>query len=337
MNDIVYTLNNNSENISEYINSTFEGKSTLIIATLPFKILMILLTIFLNFMIILSNTIQKKDKTFSTYLLLSITISDLIVGCFSMSFMTIFTYYAYWPLGYILCAFWVIVDYSTSTVNLISIFILTFQRFLLIKYPFAVSEKLTNLKIAIIFIPWILGFSYWIVSVVIITNNDTFDYINCYFTSTFIYVITSDIIAFFLPIILITIFSILTIYELNLKRRKTNLKKKQKLELSISNNFSSVKQTGSKSTGSKEKKYTFSKEEKAVLCITILTINIILLWGIFLVSWPLYAICNYCVDMVVMEIGYWFTYLPSTTNPIILLIFNKHVRKNIIKFILFKN
>jgi hypothetical protein len=207
---------------------------------------------------------------------------------------------------------------------------------MLIKYPFAVSEKLTNLKILIILIPWILGFSYWIISVMIITNNDTFDYINCYFTYTFVYVITSDIIAFFLPIILITIFSILTIYELNLKRRKTSLKKKQKLELSISNNFSSVKPTGSKSTGTKEKNFKFSKEEKALLCIIILTINIVLLWSIFLVSWPLYAFCNVCVDLVVMEIGYWMAYLASTTSPMIVLLFNKTLRNNIIKLILFK-
>ena len=328
---------NNFTNISAYnISSTSDGKSTLIIATLPLKILMILLTVLLNLLIILSNTFQKKDKTFSTYLFLSITISDLIVGFSSMSFMTIFTYYAYWPLGYTLCAFWIVVDYSTCTVNLTSIFILTLQRYLLIKYPFAVSEKLTHLKIFIILIPWISGFSYWAISVMIITKNDTFDYINCYFTSTFIYVITSDIIAFFLPIILITIFSILTIYELNLKRRKTNLKKKQKLELSISNNFSSVKQTGSKSIETKDKYFKFSKEEKALLCIIILTINIILLWSIFLVSWPLYAFCSDCVAGVVMEVGYWMAYLASTTSPMIVLIFNKTLRNNIIKLILFK-
>jgi hypothetical protein len=319
------SVSNHSENISKNgINSTNHDMSVLAITILPFKILIIILTVFLNLIIILSSTIIKKEKTFSTYIFLSITISDLLVGCFSMSFMTIFTYFAYWPLGYVLCAFWVIVDYSTSTVNLISIFILTFQRYLLIKYPLTVTDKINYIKIFLIFTPWLLGFFYWIISVLLITYNESFDYINCYFTYTFLFVVTSDIIAFFLPIILISIFSVLTIYELYLKKNKKNKSKITILPSKVSSKITESKQ-----------KFILEKEEKAILCIIILTLNIILLWIIFLISWPLYAFCSNCVDALVMEIGYWLAYFASTTNPIIIIIFNQSLRKNIIKLILF--
>lgn len=327
MNDFGLNVSNYSENNSNNgINSTNHDISVLAITILPFKILIIILTVFLNLIIILSSTIIKKEKTFSTYIFLSITISDLLVGCFSMSFMTIFTYFAYWPLGYIMCAFWIIVDYSTSTVNLISIFILTFQRYLLIKYPLTVTDKINNIKIFLIFIPWLLGFFYWIISVLIITYNDSFDYINCYFTYTFLFVVTSDIIAFFLPIILISIFSVLTIYELYVNKKKKN---KSTITISSSKVPANLKIPESK------QKFILEKEEKAILCIIILTLNIILLWIIFLISWPLYAFCSYCVDAIVMEIGYWLAYFASTTNPIIIIIFNQSLRKNIIKLILF--
>ena len=152
---------------------------------LSIKIIMIFSTVTMNFIILNAILFKVKNKKYSYYLFLSIATGDLIVGTSSMSFMTIFTMFNYWPLGYSSCVFWVIVDYSTSTINLINILLLTIQRYLLIKYPYSTKEKLTKLKIILILSVWFICYSYWATSVLIITSVPEFDPLNCYFTYTF--------------------------------------------------------------------------------------------------------------------------------------------------------
>jgi hypothetical protein len=314
-----------------------------ILVLLPLKIIVILLTVFLNLFIIIIVLFKLKKKTYSNYLFLSITVSDFIVGCSSMSFMTIFTYYSYWPLGYYLCAFWVVVDWSTSTVNLVSVLMLTIQRYCLIKYPFKTKEKMDGQKRALIFFSWLIPYSYWIISVILITYNPSFDYVNCYFTYTPTYVLVSDLIAFGLPIFLNFYFGILTTAQLRKKKQKkypvttTNSKenggKSVHIEqYSVATRMSiSHQKVAALKHGKVLKTDVLGREEKALLCIAMVTLNIIVFWILFLVAWPLYAFCE-CLSGVLMEVSYWLAYLSSTTSPIMVLFFNAMIKKEFLRF-----
>lgn len=292
-----------NDSLNQTLNDSTAINPNIRYGLLSIKIIMIFSTVIMNFTILNAILFKVKNKKYSYYLFLSIATGDLIVGTSSMSFMTIFTMFNYWPLGYSSCVFWVIVDYSTSTINLINIMLLTIQRYLLIKYPYSTKEKLTKLKIMLILSVWLICYSYWATSVLIITSVPDFDPLNCYFTYTFSYVLTSDLAAYGTPVVLITIFSILTMIELK-KNRK-----------SLTNNNSQTNKLKAK------------KSERAFLCILLVSTNIIAFWMVFIVCWPINAYCNGCLDVVLMEVSYWLAYLASTTNPIIVLTFNKTIRR----------
>lgn len=48
----------------------------------------------------------------------------------------------------------------------------------------------------------------------------------------------------------------------------------------------------------------------------------------WIVYWPIYSATGWPFN-VIYQLSYWVNYLSSATNPIILLVFNKPIRKNV--------
>ena len=109
-------------NNESFIQNNTSTPVTLYLTLLPLKIVAILATVFLNFMIIIIILVKIKVKTVSNFLFLLLACSDLLVGLISLTSMTIYTTYQYWPLGYSYCVFWVINDFSTSSISLVILF-----------------------------------------------------------------------------------------------------------------------------------------------------------------------------------------------------------------------
>ncbi|RNA17945.1 muscarinic acetylcholine receptor M1 [Brachionus plicatilis] len=75
--------------------------------------------------------------------------------------------------------------------------------------------------------------------------------------------------------------------------------------------------------------------KKVVFCILALTASIVLTQVVYQASWPFYNTIdcrlNSQVTVVVYEIGVWLSYLTSLVNPILVLIFNEKLKRNIKK------
>ena len=281
-------------------------------SVLPIQIILIILTIFTNLSILLTILFKIKVNKYSHNLFLSIAMSDLIVGCVSMPFMTLLNQFSHWPSTNRLCLIWIIVDYSSATISLLSILLLTIQRYCLIKNPYRTKETLTIMKLLIIMWIWIFTFIYWIISVLTISNMNGFDYLNCYLNYKWAYILFSDLIGFGIPIILIIFFSILTIIEL---KNKTNNKSDEQM---IDENVKTIRS---------------NKMESAYWCIVLVFLNIFFSWLFFVIIWPINSYCNGCIDFSIMYISGWIGYLASFNNSIIMFIFNSTIRDNFFKIL----
>jgi histamine receptor H3 len=67
---------------------------------------------------------------------------------------------------------------------------------------------------------------------------------------------------------------------------------------------------------------------RSLLCISAVTISLFLLFIVFLFVWPISSYCNNgCISDNLYNISYWLTYIYSSLNPLILIIFHSNFRR----------
>ncbi len=67
-----------------------------------------------------------------------------------------------------------------------------------------------------------------------------------------------------------------------------------------------------------------TKNRKSFVTLIFITIFLISFWAPWIILWPINAYCNSCIPRPIYSFAYWMKYLNSFTNPIILIIGNKH-------------
>ena len=344
---------NNSTEYSATTDSPASGFTLTLYLLLPIKICLCILTALLNSCIVVIIIFMIKRRTYSNFIFLSMAIADSIVGFSSLPFMTIYTTFGYWPLGYSACAFWIINDWTSCTISLCNLFLISVHRYIQIKWPTSSNETLSLGRKVLLVGVWVICYGCWTTSVLFVTSHD-FVPEACYFSYTFAYVTISDIFSFFLPIFMILVFNFLTFTTLKQKRTfhpsvhaaTSPIPKLTQGSKEASNNVNSVSRSAvmtsqmHASTVSSPGLLTSSsrhkKDKNAFLCLICIMANLLFNWIIFLVCWPILADCPTCVNSALYEVCYWTVYLYSAINPIILFKFNESFRielKNMIKSI----
>lgn len=318
------------------INSNNQTLSYLKLAyLLPFKIALGVINIIFNGYIIVLVLVIVKNKSYSNMLFLSGALADLMIGILSIPFLTLTTSVGFWPLGKSACIFWVINDFSIGSISIYTLLIMAVHRYFQIKFPLNESEKMTTRKYGVILAQWILVYLFWAISVIIITQVD-FIPENCYFTYTFPYVIVADLVGYGLPVLGVFVVNSMVFYEL-LKRTKANKRREPKVlftsdkftitrgTMSVLNSSMNLDSTRSQSnsTTRQSKDLNNRREFKALVCLYVIAGILILLFAIFCITWPLKALCSECVSDLILELGYWLSYIYSSLNPILLLIFHE--------------
>ena len=325
-------------NISDY--KTQGDIKNIILITV--KVILTILNLFFNGSIIYIILFRLKRKTYSNFLFLSGTLSDFMIGLMSIPFMTIFTTFGFWPLGKATCIFWVINDFSIGTISIYSLLLMSVHRFRQLKWPLVVTEAMNKEKYFILIGKWIGIYIFWGLSVILITRKD-FNSRNCYFTYTFSYVLVADSVGYLIPVLSVFVMNTLVYWEL----RKKFIKKSEKLgtsskkvfsDISLQNqsqNYTSTKSSEKHSNKDKyhEKQDRINKEKKAIMCIWTISVFLSVLFSVFCVTWPLKALCDECVSDLILEIGYWMSYVYASFNPIILLAYNNKYRAEFYKFL----
>lgn len=309
-------------------------------AWLIVKILVCLLTFSLNLLIIFIVFLRIKKISYTNFLFASMALADCLIGLISMPSLTLFTTYAYWPLGFSPCVFWVVIDYSSCSISLTNLVLISIQRLRHLIFPLKTNDKLTKTRVGFVVFLWALQYIAWPSSVYLILR-EVFVEGDCYFMYSLVYVILIDLFVFILPILALIILNMLTFMALKSKANRSNALKNNRSRArppiaSIAIKFNSRNKINDIELRHTNELLQISKEKKANLCLFTVALSLILCWAIFIITWPLQAYCVNCVNVVLYEIGYWLTYIQSTLNPIILFLFHKKFNAEFKRMFCFK-
>lgn len=221
-------------NISTIIANSTEGlenerikKSLLEIISVSIVVaLLAAFTIGGNLLVIIAFRIDKQLQTITNYFLLSLAVADLAIGIISMPLYTVYLLMGHWPLGPLLCDLWLSLDYVMSNASAANLLVISFDRYLSVTRPLTYRANRTGRKaVMMIVLVWVIStllWTPWIFAWPHIEGKRTVPTDDCYiqflYTNAFV-TIGTHIIAFWLPVIIMTILY-LKIYRETKKRQK---------------------------------------------------------------------------------------------------------------------
>lgn len=221
-------------NISTIIANTTDGlenerikKSLLEIISVSIIVaLLAAFTIGGNLLVIIAFRIDKQLQTITNYFLLSLAVADLAIGIISMPLYTVYLLMGHWPLGPLLCDLWLSLDYVMSNASAANLLVISFDRYLSVTRPLTYRANRTGRKaVMMIVLVWVIStllWTPWIFAWPHIEGKRTVPTDDCYiqflYTNAFV-TIGTHIIAFWLPVIIMTILY-LKIYRETKKRQK---------------------------------------------------------------------------------------------------------------------
>jgi hypothetical protein len=113
------------------------------------------LTVLGNILVILAFFLDRQIRQPTNYFILSLSVSDFLIGLLSMPILTIYIYAKEWPLNAIICDIWLSLDYTVCLTSIYTVLFITIDRFCSVKMPAKYRKWRTGRKINImIAITW---------------------------------------------------------------------------------------------------------------------------------------------------------------------------------------
>lgn len=349
------TVSNNVADLDEY---TDVEMAFMYIA----MVLLSLLTIVGNVAVFFAYFKTPDLQNSTNYFILSLATADLTIGIISINFYTVYLAYGYWPLGEILCDFWLSVDYWCCQASVLNLVVIAIDRYLSIKYPVGYRTRRTNkIVIKAIVAIWVLSFLLWVpwvVSYQYIQGIRSVPKDSCYiqflYESWFITILTACF-AYYGPILFIFILY-LNIYFLLLQRKRKvgtitsscttghtvadstatlTISCRAMEESNDAINTAPVRQVKSDvPAGGQNRGLSEHKRAERLLILIISAFAITWLpYDVFAVIAPF---CETCISVDWWHFGYIFCYMNSLINPICYAFGNKKFKKAFLR-ILFRS
>ncbi|CAF0714980.1 unnamed protein product [Brachionus calyciflorus] len=187
--------------------------------------------IFGNTLVIVAFIFNKSLRTVSNFFILSLSISDLMIGLFVMPLSGTIIIFDKWIWGASICRSWLTIDYIASTASIFNLFTLSLERYLSIAYPlkFMTIQSKSKAKIAVLVV-WLIS-SLWLIPINVWSlifndkynlSKNTSEKCSTNFETDKIFKIVTTIFNFYIPCIgMIIIYS--KIFRTIIKRSKSEI------------------------------------------------------------------------------------------------------------------
>ncbi|XP_051539108.1 trace amine-associated receptor 13c-like [Myxocyprinus asiaticus] len=262
-------------------------------------------TVFLNLLVIISISHFKKLHTPTNMLILSLAVTDLLVGLFVIPVEGIKIIETCWYFGHNFCGIFILTIallFSASLSNLVCIAV---DRFIAVCYPLLYPQTITMTKtILIICLCWFCSLTY---NITIVISNGYFDKLNktdicygqCSIVANFAWRVTDLFLSFMFPCIGIITLYLRVFYIVHQQVKVIN----------------SLVKFGKCVTESSVRR---KSESKAALTLGIIVI-------IYLLCWIPYYILSVTYDatnaFTIVNFLTWTLYVNSGLNPLIYALF----------------
>jgi hypothetical protein len=167
----------------------------------------------------------KKQVKFSDLMFVSLSVSDLFVGAFSLSMEMFFTIWPdYWVLGRVPCVIFVIIVYAQYTCSFMALLLLSSHRLMQLAFPLRTNERLTALKMTLIALTWLLPYTYYTALFVVLIALRRYNFTYCLPRLSHAIVLSTSISLNIVPIVLMILLNACAFaFILKIKRKRATL------------------------------------------------------------------------------------------------------------------
>ncbi|XP_067873097.1 5-hydroxytryptamine receptor 6 [Heterodontus francisci] len=313
-----------------------------------FLCLIIILTTAGNFLLILLIFTQRSLRNTSNYFLVSLFMSDLMVGLVVMPPAMLNELYGRWVLESDFCSIWYSFDVMCCSASILNLCVISLDRYFLIISPLKYKLRMTSCRaLFLISTTWTLAALASFLPIEMGWHEMDFDVrafnvtlevegegAQCRLLVSLPYALIASCLTFFLPSVAISF----TYCRILLAARKQAVQVASLTTNVATTSDDPVQVPGAQNPSARtsdSRKFTTKHSKRALKAS--LTLGVLL--GMFFVAWlPFFvanvtqAVCD-CVPALLFDVLTWLGYCNSTMNPIIYPLFMRDFKRAMAKYL----
>ncbi|GAB6023655.1 hypothetical protein CHUAL_008422 [Chamberlinius hualienensis] len=166
-----------------------------------FLSIMTIITVFGNCLVILAVATTRRLRSVTNCFIVSLSVSDLLVGGLVMPLSLVHEMLGFWPFGRIMCELWSSLDVMLCTASILNLCCISLDRYFAITRPLTYTVKRNKrMALGMIMVVWIASAAITCPPLLGWYNRDFEDGLKCRYVSDTSYVIYSACGSFYIPL-----------------------------------------------------------------------------------------------------------------------------------------